>query len=173
MNKDHLRLVTNDDFYQKLRGRIRGWAKGRGRGHKALEYVLLAPDMFHLLVKLNLDGRVPPGSKLRLGVALAYFISPLDLLPEALLGPIGYLDDIAVAAWALDGLVKDAGPDLVVEHWAGEGDALETIAKIIAATNDLIGAGLARRIKAAFDRQDFTGPALGPAGTRGKLTEGE
>jgi uncharacterized membrane protein YkvA (DUF1232 family) len=28
--------------------------------------------------------------------AIVYFLSPIDLLPEAFLGPIGYLDDILV-----------------------------------------------------------------------------
>lgn len=30
--------------------------------------------------------------------AVIYFISPLDLFPEALLGPMGYLEDILVLA---------------------------------------------------------------------------
>jgi uncharacterized membrane protein YkvA (DUF1232 family) len=29
-----------------------------------------------------------------------YVLSPLDLLPEALLGPVGLLDDLGVLAWA-------------------------------------------------------------------------
>ncbi|MEN9560333.1 MAG: hypothetical protein RLZZ502_1544, partial [Pseudomonadota bacterium] len=34
-------------------------------------------------------------------LAAAYFVSPFDLIPEALLGPIGWLDDLGVLAWAL------------------------------------------------------------------------
>jgi hypothetical protein len=33
-------------------------------------------------------------------LTLIYVLSPLDLLPEALLGPIGWLDDLGVLAWA-------------------------------------------------------------------------
>jgi len=33
-------------------------------------------------------------------LAIAYILSPLDLLPEALLGPLGWLDDLGVLAWA-------------------------------------------------------------------------
>lgn len=31
-----------------------------------------------------------------LGVAVLYVISPIDLLPEAVLGPFGFIDDILV-----------------------------------------------------------------------------
>ncbi len=33
-------------------------------------------------------------------LAVFYILSPLDLLPEALLGPLGWLDDLGVLAWA-------------------------------------------------------------------------
>ena len=31
-----------------------------------------------------------------LGIVVLYVVSPIDLLPEAFLGPIGFIDDIAV-----------------------------------------------------------------------------
>ncbi|MCA9839520.1 MAG: DUF1232 domain-containing protein [Trueperaceae bacterium] len=34
--------------------------------------------------------------------ALAYLISPIDLLPERVLGPLGLADDVAVLLWALN-----------------------------------------------------------------------
>jgi Protein of unknown function (DUF1232) len=33
-------------------------------------------------------------------LTLIYVLSPLDLVPEAFLGPIGWLDDLGVLAWA-------------------------------------------------------------------------
>ena len=37
--------------------------------------------------------------------ALVYVVSPLDLVPELLLGPLGLADDVALAALAVTGLV--------------------------------------------------------------------
>ena len=37
---------------------------------------------------------------------LLYIVSPIDILPEALLGPIGLIDDFAVVL-LLGGIVKD------------------------------------------------------------------
>ena len=34
--------------------------------------------------------------------ALAYLVSPIDLLPEKLLGPLGLADDAAVLFWAIN-----------------------------------------------------------------------
>lgn len=155
VRKRHLKVIYDDDFYQALRRRIKEWAAGKGRGRKSLEYILLAPDFLHLMVKLTLDPRVPRASKLKLGFAIAYFISPLDLLPEAALGPIGYLDDVAMAAWVIDGLIKTAGEDLVIEHWAGETDVIAAVAKIVGAANDLLGSGLVKKLRAVVERQGF------------------
>ncbi len=41
---------------------------------------------------------LPTPAKILLGTTLAYIISPVDLLPEIVTGPLGYLDDVGVAA---------------------------------------------------------------------------
>jgi len=71
------------DFYQQLRADIRTWLETKtGRSSKWSEYLLVAPDLFHLLCKLALDKEVPAGEKAKLAGAIAYFVSPIDLLPE-------------------------------------------------------------------------------------------
>ncbi len=80
--------MDREDFYQKLRSRVKEWAVREGKDNKALKYVLLAPDFFHLLCKLMFDPRVPGSEKAKVGGAIAYFVSPIDLVPEGLIGPI-------------------------------------------------------------------------------------
>ncbi len=145
--KGHLRVIYDEDFYRSMRRRIRDWAESKGKGHKYLEYILLAPDLLHLLAKLTLDSRVPRKSKAKLALAAAYFISPLDLLPEGLFGPVGFLDDIAVAVWAINGLIKSSGPEVVIDNWAGEGDILEIIERVISAANQFLGSAIVKRKK--------------------------
>ena len=48
--------------------------------------LLLVPDVFILLVRLALDKDVPGSARAMIGGALAYFVLPFDLLPEAILG---------------------------------------------------------------------------------------
>ena len=42
--------------------------------------------------------RIPPRGLVAMGAAALYLISPLDLLPEAILGPLGLVDDAGVVA---------------------------------------------------------------------------
>jgi len=106
----------NDDFYQSLRKRIRTWLDAQGKNYKYADYLLFAPDLFHLLACLILDKRIPAEEKVKLAGPVAYFIAPIDLIPEAVVGPAGYIDDIALAAYVLNCLINAGHGDV-----AGDG----------------------------------------------------
>jgi len=42
--------------------------------------------------------RIPPRGLVAMGAAALYLISPIDVLPEAILGPLGLVDDAGVVA---------------------------------------------------------------------------
>ena len=136
------------DFYQQLRIKIRNWLESKdGRQHKWAEYLMFAPDLFHLLCKLSLDPEVPSKEKAKLAGAIAYFILPVDLIPEALTGPIGYVDDIALAAYVLNRIVNNTSEEVVQKHWAGDGDVLKIIQQILKVADEMVGSGLWRKVK--------------------------
>ncbi len=138
----------NHDFYQRLRGQIRDWLDSEtGKTNQWSEYLLLAPDLFHLLWKLSTDPDVPATDKAKLVGALAYFISPIDLIPEAIVGPIGYVDDIALAAYVLNGIINHTDPEVLRRHWAGESDILDVIRQILAAADRMVGSGVWKKLK--------------------------
>ena len=62
-------------------------------------------DRFRALPRMaggSLTGRYPVLSRGKLALlvlAVAYLVSPVDLMPEAVLGPLGLGDDALVAAW--------------------------------------------------------------------------
>lgn len=139
------------DFYQKLRGQIKHWAQNKaGMNEKWSDFILLAPDLFHLLTRMTLDPDVPASGKLKLGAAIAYFISPLDFIPELFLGPIGYMDDIVMAAYVLNQLLNNLSPEVVSRHWAGDKDILRVIRTILINADQLIGSGIWRKIRKRF-----------------------
>jgi uncharacterized membrane protein YkvA (DUF1232 family) len=125
--------MAADDFYRQLRDKVAGYT-----GPYA-EYVLLAPDLFVLVSKLMLDKRVDGRHKLALGAALAYVMSPIDLISERAFGVAGYLDDIAVVAAALNMVLNDVDRQVVAEHWTGKADLLEQVQKIAAQADQLVG----------------------------------
>lgn len=142
-----------DDFYQRLRTRIRKWVKKQGAKSKYSDYLLFAPDLFHLLCKLSVDPRVPVREKAKLAAAIAYYVSPADLIPEAIFGPIGYVDDISLAAYVLNSIVNTTSPAVVRSHWAGDGDVLDVIRQILQVADETVGAGLWKRLVALVGGQ--------------------
>ena len=139
------------DFYQKLRKDIKIWlGKNLDRGNKWADYILAAPDLFHLLCKLSIDKDVPSKKKIKLVAGIAYFISLIDLLLEAFLGALGYLDDIAVSAYILNDLINEIDPQIVRKHWAGEQNILDLVKTILANADKMVGSRLWNKIKKRF-----------------------
>ena len=115
-------------FYDRLRALVIEPEFGAGSGIRDL--LMLFPDLSILLFRLTRDPRVPLGAKIIAGFGVAYILSPIDLLPEFLLGPIGLIDDLLVVATALSRLLNSVHPDVVREHWSGQGDALDAISRV-------------------------------------------
>ena len=141
------------DFYQKLRTDIKKWFdEKKVVDNKWADYILLAPDLFHLLTKLVIDPDVPSSKKVKIAGIIAYFISPLDFLPEMLLGPVGYLDDIALTAYILNDIINEVDAKIVQRNWAGERDILNLVKTIIANANNMVGSGVWKKLKRTFGK---------------------
>lgn len=139
----------SSDFYIQLRKKIRKWSQTKtGKANKWADYLLFAPDLFHLLCKLTVDPDVPTSEKAKLAITIAYFISPIDLVPEAIVGPVGYVDDIALAAYVLNGIINKTDPSVVRRHWAGDDDVLKVISQILQVADAMVGAGLWKKLTA-------------------------
>ena len=108
------------------------------------DLILLVPDLAVLLFRLVRDVRVPPGAKVIALLGVAYLLSPIDLIPDLILGPIGLVDDLLVLTACLSRLVNYVHPDIVRSHWSGQGDALETVQRLSDWSEDLLTARLPR-----------------------------
>lgn len=137
-----------DRFYDRMRESIRNYlaAKGTAAG-SAGEYLLLAPDIFVLLWRLINDDRVNAKNKVMLGSGLAYYIFPLDIMPEGFLGPIGYIDDLVFAVYLLNKLLSDTDVEILREHWSGRDDILDSIRNVLNAADNLVGSDIIGKIK--------------------------
>lgn len=132
-------------LYDRLRSRL---AEAQPGGTSSLrDLVLLLPDLTVLLARLLRDRRVPRGSKLVALIGLGYVLSPIDLLPEFLLGPVGLVDDVLVVTAALSHLLNDVHPDVVRSHWSGKGDALDAIQRATAWSRGFVGRNLGAAIR--------------------------
>jgi uncharacterized membrane protein YkvA (DUF1232 family) len=97
-----------------------------GKKSASRELVALLPNLLALFRGLLGDPRVPRATKLWIGFAIAWLVSPIDLIPEFV--PIaGPLDDVIVAALILRHVLKRAGRDVVERHWRGDPATLRLI----------------------------------------------
>jgi uncharacterized membrane protein YkvA (DUF1232 family) len=146
---DSRAMPRNMQYYQKLRRTVRIWAGGeQSRANQFADFILASPDLFVLLLRLSQDSRVSQRDKARLAGAVAYFVNPLDLVPELILGPPGLVDDIAMAAYVLHTVLETTDPSVVREHWEGGADILELIRQILAAADTMVGGPAWRRLVA-------------------------
>jgi uncharacterized membrane protein YkvA (DUF1232 family) len=100
-----------------------------GRRYAARELATLLPNLVRMCRTLLRDPRVPRSSKLLVGFAVVWFVSPIDLVPE-FIPVLGPLDDAVLAALVLRHLVKRAGPAVVAEAWPGEPATLERMLRL-------------------------------------------
>lgn len=81
-----------------------------------LRFVWHLPNLAKLYLRLFRDRRVPLLVKAIPVLAIAYAISPFDLLPDWAVPFLGNMDDIVIVLLALRLFVPLCPPDVVREH---------------------------------------------------------
>ena len=92
----------------------------------AREAAIFVPDVVRLMRDVAKDPRVSRRVKVEAGIAAAYLVVPIDVIPD-FIPVLGQLDDIAVAGWALRRLLMGAGEGILREHWKGTDRGLEVL----------------------------------------------
>lgn len=90
------------------------------------EVVAFLPACVTVARRLRADPRVPRRSKVALGVAAAWVLSPVDLIPE-FLPVIGPLDDVVVVVLALRYAARQVPGAALLEAWPAEPRLLERL----------------------------------------------
>ncbi len=133
------------DFYHKLREKIDNWAKD-GRLQKKtgkwtdpfVQYLLVLPDLAHLMIKLLVDRQVAGQIKTYILVAMAYLLSPIDIIPD-FIPVIGFVDDLIVLVTIMNKIINTLDVQLLEKikyYWAGKDDVFVKVKEIVAVTNE-------------------------------------
>lgn len=153
------------DFYQKTRKKIqkqlKKWTKKENNYSEAsqilVNYLTVFPDLIHLSIRLLFDKKIPTENKGVLIAALAYVVSPIDLIPDTI--PIaGWIDDLVVLALALNKYFDTENKDIseaIDKYWAGEKNVFETVKHIIAIADEaaeLLSTKMMKLIKSIFPK---------------------
>jgi uncharacterized membrane protein YkvA (DUF1232 family) len=95
-------------------------------GLERVALLQVAGDVILLLKDLAIDPRVSWRAKLLAGIAVAYLVSPLDLVPDVI-PVIGRVDDLGVALLAVRWLIRQAGFAVIYELWRGSDEGLALV----------------------------------------------
>ena len=131
-------------LYDRLRARVVSSVPGARSGLRDL--LLMLPDLVVLLGRLARDRRVPPAAKVIALLGISYALSPIDLLPDLLLGPLGMIDDLLVVVAALSRILNHVHPDLVRSHWSGQEDLLTALQRVTDWAESWMGRTVARAL---------------------------
>lgn len=137
-----------DSFYRKLQQRVASWlATPEAARHPCAQLYPYLPELFLLLTKVGLDPRVEARERVAILSALKYIIAPFDLIPEGILGPAGYCDDLVLAALTVERLASKVDAQLLRQHWCGGEDVVVIAHTILEAATTMVGAETCTRLK--------------------------
>jgi uncharacterized membrane protein YkvA (DUF1232 family) len=103
---------------------------------RAREWVAFAPNCVILIRRLRRDHRLPVRGRIALGLALAYLVSPVQLLPNVI-PVVGQTDDVLVLMAALRYTCRHLPRGAVEEAWPGDPRYLDRLLGApIAASDD-------------------------------------
>jgi uncharacterized membrane protein YkvA (DUF1232 family) len=108
-------------------GRVQSARKAEQlNGLERVALLRVAGDVILLVKDLAIDPRVSWRAKLLAGFAVAYLVSPLDLVPDVI-PVIGQVGDLGVALLAVRWLIRQAGFAVICELWRGSDEGLALV----------------------------------------------
>ncbi|MFP6624924.1 MAG: YkvA family protein, partial [Myxococcota bacterium] len=112
MSPEHPLIIDLNPRERRVYDRLRAQIVEPEPGERSnvRDLLLLLPDLAVLLFRLMRDDRVPVGSKAIAVLGGAYLISPIDLVPAMLVGPIGLVDDLIVVGAVLSRMLNRVHP---------------------------------------------------------------
>lgn len=110
--------MENDfkDFYDVLSENLDSY-----QGEYA-SFIDHGPLLFKLLTYILNEDVISQDMRLEISAAIAYYVAPMDVIPESIYGPYGYIDDIFVTVYVIRKIADKYGYDILQNTWEGEGD---------------------------------------------------
>jgi uncharacterized membrane protein YkvA (DUF1232 family) len=97
-----------------------------GAKRTVMGYVADLPRFLRLLWGLITDPRVAIVDKLLVAGAIAYIVTPIDLIPD-FIPFLGEVDDVYLLVLALRRLMQNAGRSVLLAHWSGDPSELRQL----------------------------------------------
>ena len=132
--------ATFKDFYDTLLENLDNYT---GEYESFIDY---GPALFKLLCDL-LNEDIDKSLRLPICGAIAYYVTPEDIIPEQVYGPYGYIDDIYISSHVLK-MVGDVHGWEFVESVSSNSEIYEIINECEVKSEEILSEDEIKRIKA-------------------------
>lgn len=124
-----------------------------GREASVLGLLARLPDYARLLWGMMRDSRVSLLDRAFVVGALAYLVTPIDLLPDVI-PLLGQVDDLFLVVAAVGRLFDRASREVVLSHWGGAAEELDpaVLRKLIYLASLVAPPGRRRRLRQLIGR---------------------
>src|SRR4051794_33165885 len=129
-----------------------------------------APSYARLLLALAMDPRVPVARKALLGIAGAYIVAPIDIVPD-FLPVIGAMDDVVVMVLAIDVFLEGLPKELVNEKLADLGMSPNELEQDLARVRRIVPKPLRQLMLRVPDAFDATAEFISDTGLDRRLRD--
>ncbi len=103
------------DFYDVLCENLESY---QGEYASFIDY---GPKLFKLLTDVLDEKEIDSKHRLEISAAIAYYVVPMDVIPEQIYGPYGYIDDIFITVYMIKKLAENFGYAFLEKTWDEEG----------------------------------------------------
>jgi uncharacterized membrane protein YkvA (DUF1232 family) len=137
-----LQLIAEGDeqWYETPRVKLTEWCETiEGLTYAYPDVLMMLPNFGITLIRLVNDPRVLTERKVFLAAVIANVASPIDLMPEAYLGPSRIADEVVVAVFALQQALDKGESELVQNHLTGEGIVADAVEHALGAADRVVG----------------------------------
>ncbi len=100
-------------------------------------FIDCGPNLFKLLCDL-LYQDIEPELRLKICGAIAYYVVPMDVIPEKIYGPYGYVDDIFMSVYVLREVTDVYGYEFIQEVWDNDTDIEEVMDECYEKSKDVL-----------------------------------
>lgn len=145
MKKEH------EKFLEQISNEIKNWTEeNRSSKNYWKIYLINSPLLFSFLVGLTRLKNLTKNERALILAAIAYFINPLDYLPESILGALGYLDDVVVSAFVIDRMLKKIPENFITDNWKGKLNFKTFINNILTNADHIVDDVIYKKLKKEF-----------------------
>lgn len=102
-------------------------------------FIDYGPNLFNLLCDLLNQEEISSNERLIINAAIAYYVVPMDIIPEEIYGPYGYIDDIFITVYVLKKIANSRGYDFLQNLWKLDEDIIYVIDVCYNGSLELLG----------------------------------